>query len=110
MHELSLAEEIAAIVERHAQGRKVSAVTLTIGELAGVEIDSLCFFLKSALKDVAILIDRPTALARCPACGLKQRPEFRQAPCLACGARELEIRSGAEFKVSQIRFAEIHHV
>lgn len=109
MHELSLAEEIALIVARHSQGRPVSRVQLTIGALAGVEIDSLCFFLTSTLKDITIDIEHIAALARCPQCGLEQTPEFRLAPCQACGAAQLEIRSGTEFKVSQITL-ETQHV
>lgn len=109
MHELSLAEEIALIVARHSQGQPVSRVQLTIGALAGVELDSLRFFLSSTLKGVAIDVESTAALARCPQCGLEQTPEFRLAPCQACGATQLEIRSGAEFKVSQITL-ETQHV
>tara|TARA_A100001015_G_scaffold307351_1_gene403085 strand:- start:899 stop:1036 length:138 start_codon:yes stop_codon:yes gene_type:complete len=43
MHELSITQNLVAIVEGHAQGQPVKRVTLEIGKLSGVMADAIHF-------------------------------------------------------------------
>ncbi len=76
MHELSIAEGILEIVERTARAndvKRVKAVRVSIGELAGVDIPSLEFAWTSVRKggpaeNAALEIERPRGEAWCLAC------------------------------------------
>lgn len=108
MHELSLAEEVASIVARHAASlARVSRVTLSIGELAGVEVDALRFALASTLRggkaeSAEVEIVPVTALARCPHCGHEQHIETRFDDCAACGMPGMTLLQGDRMLVSAI--------
>ncbi|MEC7192467.1 MAG: hydrogenase maturation nickel metallochaperone HypA, partial [SAR324 cluster bacterium] len=43
MHELSITQNLVAIVEEHARGQRVKRVTLEIGKLSGVMADAIRF-------------------------------------------------------------------
>ena len=51
MHELSLSSAILETVERHAAGRRVSRVTMTVGALRQVVPDSLDFYFEIVSRD-----------------------------------------------------------
>jgi hydrogenase nickel incorporation protein HypA/HybF len=108
VHEASLADEIAAIVERRAEpGAKVLAITLEIGALAGVEREALLFALTSALAPTraaaaTVHVLSLPARARCPHCDVEQAIEIRFEPCEQCGKPGLEILQGGEMRVRSI--------
>lgn len=107
MHELSLAEEIVAIVERHARGASVRTIVLEIGTLAQVELDALRFALASVQKGTVaeaarVEIQVIEARARCRACGAEQAIETLYDPCEVCGGFEREVLAGKEFRVARI--------
>lgn len=107
MHELSLAEEIVAIVERHAGGASVRTIVLEIGTLAQVELDALRFALASVQKGTIaegarVELHEIEARARCRACGAEQAIETLYDPCGACGGFERELLAGKEFRVARI--------
>lgn len=108
VHEASLAEEIAAIVERRADpGDQVLAITLEIGALAGVEREALLFALESALADTraagaAVHVLNLPAIARCPHCNTDQSIDIRYQPCESCGKSGLEIVQGTEMRVRSL--------
>jgi hydrogenase nickel incorporation protein HypA/HybF len=108
MHEFSLAEEVASIVAANAGClARVSRVTLSIGELAGVEVDALRFALMSTLRggkaeSAEVEIENVPALGRCPRCGSVQHVEARFDDCDACGAAGLQLLQGDRMVVSAI--------
>lgn len=110
MHELSIAEGILEIVERTARAndvKRVKAVRVSIGELAGVDIPSLEFAWDSVRKggpaEGAVLeIDRPRGEAWCLACE-KTVPLARYGdPCPDCGGYRLAATGGTEMRVVDI--------
>lgn len=110
MHELSLAEEVVSIVERHARGSRVSAIVLEIGTLAQVEVDALRFALESVQKGTLaegarVDIESVEGRARCRACGAEQRLETLYDPCERCGSSDREVLCGREFRVLRISLA-----
>ncbi|MEM1347236.1 MAG: hydrogenase maturation nickel metallochaperone HypA [Myxococcota bacterium] len=73
MHELSITQNIVAIVAEKAAGRPVQAVTLRIGELAGVEVEAVRFCFDVCAKGTSVEgakleIEQPPGRGRCTAC------------------------------------------
>lgn len=110
MHELSIAEGILEIVERTARAndvKRVKAVRVSIGELAGVDIPSLEFAWTSVRKggpaeNATLEIERPRGEAWCLACE-KTVPLKRYGdPCPECGGYRLAATGGTEMKVVDI--------
>ena len=111
MHELSLSSAIVETVEKHAEGRQVKHVTLTIGTLRQVVADSLAFYFelvsRGRLCEGATLEQNVVeARVRCIPCGVEwklQNPIFR---CPDCGGSDVEVLSGTEFCVEFIEVVE----
>lgn len=110
MHELSLASSVLSIIEaemsRHP-GRTLTAVTLTVGERAGVELDTFrtamsAVLRSSAWRDAKCVIDIIPSRAQCIACGAVFRPRGAYIECPECGSGACGIISGLEFKVASI--------
>ncbi len=108
MHELSLAEEVASIVATHAASLvRVSRVTLSIGALAGVEVEALRFALASTLRggkaeSAEIEFVGVPARARCTHCSHEQQIEARFDDCEACGMPGMQLLQGDRMLVSAI--------
>lgn len=110
MHEMSLAENVREIIEDAAgtQGfRRVRRIVLEIGELAAVETDALQFcldvVLEGSVAEGATLefITTPGA-GWCASCARTVPVRERYAPCPHCGAYGLELRAGAQMRVSAL--------
>lgn len=107
MHELSLSSAVVATVEKHAKGRKVSVVTLTLGTMRQVVPDSLAFYFDVVSRDTVcegarleqIIVE---ARLRCRDCDTHWRPELPQFRCAACGGADIEVLAGTEFEVDSI--------
>lgn len=110
MHELSLAEGIIDIVERTAltnSVRRVKRVRIAVGELAGVDIESLVFAWLSVRRggcadQAELVIERPAGRAWCIDCS-KEVPLKRYGdPCPICSGYHLSAIAGTELKVIDI--------
>ena len=107
MHELSLSSAILETVLKHAEGRKVNTVELTVGALRQVVPESLDFYWgvvsRDTLCDGARLEQEfVQARLRCNACGVEwglDAPDFR---CAGCEGTDVEVLSGTEFFVESI--------
>lgn len=108
MHELSLSGAVVDTALRHAAGRKVTLVELTVGALRQVVPSSLEFYFQISARDTlcegARLEQREVeARLACKACPAAQwtldQPIFR---CPTCGGSDVEVRSGEEFMVESI--------
>ena len=78
MHELSIAESIVAVAERHARGRRVAAVTVSVGHLRQVVPASLEFAFElitqgTALEGAELVLEEVPAAGLCRACGSESR-------------------------------------
>jgi hydrogenase nickel incorporation protein HypA/HybF len=107
MHELSLAEQILALVEQAAQREgfsRVALLRLQAGALAGVEVPALRFALEalqpgSVLAEARIEIETPPGRAWCGACRMDVEISSRLDPCPRCGHLQLRINAGTELRV-----------
>ncbi len=112
MHELSVASAVLDTVERHAENRKVLAVTLRIGHLRQVIPDSLAFYFEMVARDTLAEGARleqviVPARLRCGGCEqeweLEGTPEFR---CPRCAVSEVAVIAGNELEVDSIEVEE----
>jgi hydrogenase nickel incorporation protein HypA/HybF len=112
MHEMSIA---VAMVEQATEApaakghKKVTAVRLRLGELAGVVADSLrfCFSLACAgtpLDGASLLIDFVPGRARCEPCGAEWATGMPpQLCCPQCEGGWTELVAGRELQITGLR-------
>ncbi len=111
MHELSLSSAILDTVERHADGRKVNTVDLTVGALRQVVPSSLEFYWEVVSRDTVcdgarLALTEVEARLRCKDCDSSwtlDEPVFR---CPSCEGSDVEVVTGTEFFVESIDVVE----
>ena len=112
MHELSLSSAILETALRHADGRKVNSVEMTIGALRQVVKSSLEFYFEIVSRDTVcegarLEVTEIEARVKCNDCDAApwtlDQPIFR---CPACGGSDVEVLSGTEFLVESIDVEE----
>jgi hydrogenase nickel incorporation protein HypA/HybF len=114
MHELALAQEIVAMVGRHVppeQARRVRAVHVRIGELAGVVPDSLEFCFSAVVagtvwESAELVMTRVAAEACCLDCDATFPTQAPGAGCPACGSRVVRMTHGQELHVDAVELAD----
>jgi hydrogenase nickel incorporation protein HypA/HybF len=121
MHELSLATAIVELVERHAEGRRVSVVNVKVGALRQVVPRSLEFQFRfaasgSVCKGARLEQKLIAARLRCEDC----RREWDPAPpparsadelvvsfrCPGCESARFEVTAGEELEVASIEVSD----
>jgi hydrogenase nickel incorporation protein HypA/HybF len=111
MHELSIADAIRAIAERHADGRGVRKVEVRIGHLRQVVPASLEFSWDlvtqgTALDGAELCIEYVPATAHCRACAAEAELEAFPPLCGACGSLDVEVQGGDELLVDALELEE----
>jgi hydrogenase nickel incorporation protein HypA/HybF len=106
VHELGITQEVVALAEQAAAGRRVTRVVFEIGKLSGVLPDAVrfCFELCAEGTSVAgavLEIVEPPGKARCRACGGGVELARPLGQC-GCGSRELDWVSGDELRVREV--------
>jgi len=107
MHEASLAGGILKLVEDAARRegfRRVTALRLEAGRLAGVEVRALRFALEAIAPDTclhgaSIAIDEPAGVAWCLPCSASVALAQRGDACPVCGSHQLQATGGTELRV-----------
>lgn len=110
MHEISLAEEILRIIEESSAREgflHVQSLTLEIGQLAGVDPESLSFALThmppGSLIDGAIIhLEELHGSGYCSSCKKRITIDFGLAPCPRCGHQPLSSIEGTELRVRHL--------
>jgi hydrogenase nickel incorporation protein HypA/HybF len=100
MHELSVAEGLADAALEAAAGRRVEALTISVGLFSGVYADSLAFYLQLLFEDRGLAAPRldlksPPARCRCE-CGLEHGLERAMDPCPSCGGHRRKVLEGRD--------------
>ncbi len=115
MHELSIAMNIVKTVSGEAEKRgaaSVSAVTLRIGELSGVDKRALAFAWDvattgSPAAGSRLEFEEIPLVVSCPACGVERRPESTwQLSCPTCPGAMPAIVSGRELHIVSMEIPE----
>ena len=111
MHELSIAEAVIAIVERHAAGRRVHRVELKVGYLRQVVPSALEFAFEvltdgTVLEGAELSIEHVPARARCRSCRARTTMTAFPLQCDSCGGMDLELEAGEELLVDALELDE----
>jgi hydrogenase nickel incorporation protein HypA/HybF len=123
MHELALARAVVEAAQRHAGGRRVTAVHVKLGALRQAVPGSLRFYFEVVARETGcaaarLELEPVAALLRCAECGREWDPDpqplsehegaLPPLPCFrcpACGAPGEEL-AGDELEVSWIEVEE----
>ena len=111
MHELSIAESIVAVAERHAAGRPVTKVELRVGHLRQVVPSALEFAFQlvsrgTVLDGAELAIEAIPARGRCRACETETTMSGFPLACSACGGLDMEVLAGEELLVDSLELEE----
>jgi hydrogenase nickel incorporation protein HypA/HybF len=107
MHELAIANSVAAVALRHARRRRVLSVELRVGHLRQVVPDALRFAWEMVTPETALagselqLVEVP-ARGRCRACGVESELDGFPLACPACGDLDVEVVAGEELSVESL--------
>ena len=109
MHEMAITQSVVAAVSERLPGERVDRVVLEIGRISGVVCDAVrfCFDVCAAgtrLEGAALEIRETPGLARCEACRAEVALDFPVGVC-SCGSTGLEIVSGRELRIVEVRLA-----
>ena len=112
MHELSLSSAIVNTVVKHADGRRVSVVSLRVGHLRQVVPDSLEFYFEfvargTVCEGAALEQEAVPGVLRCDACTAEWEMDLPFFRCPECGSGEVAVISGNEFEVESIEVEEV---
>ena len=110
MHELSIAVSIVDIAINQAElsnAEKINEVELEIGQLAGIEMESLNFCFESVCKETIadgakLSIDEVEALGECDDCNRRFPVDNYFAICPDCDGTKVDIVQGKELKIKAI--------
>jgi hydrogenase nickel incorporation protein HypA/HybF len=107
VHELSIAEAVVTIVERHAGGRTVRSVELHVGNLRQVVPSALRFAFElltegTRLEGAELAIEEVPARGRCRSCGAETTMDWFPLRCAGCGGLEVELVAGEELLVDAL--------
>ena len=115
MHELSIAEAIVAIAERHARGRggrgRIIRVEVAVGHLRQVVPSALEFAFElvaqgTALDGAELVLEEVPAAGRCRTCGRESRLDGFPLICPPCGSADVEVVAGEELRVESLDVEE----
>ena len=107
MHELAIAESIVAIAERHAAGRRVTRVEVSVGHLRQVVPTALEFAFGllaqgTVLDGAELALEEVPAAGRCRDCGAEGRLDGFPFTCRACGGWDVAVTAGEELRVESL--------
>ncbi len=111
MHELSIAQSILTVTERHAAGRPVERVEVKVGHLRQVVPSALEFAFDllvegTALDGAELTIEEVPARGRCRRCDSETMLSSFPLACARCGSTDLELVAGEELLVEALVIEE----
>ena len=110
MHELSIAESITEVVVKSCEEAgvtTVTAITLEIGRLSGIEVEALKFALDITLKsgpaeNAKVHFEMISGIGTCEACGKESPMDDLFSLCKHCGSYMIHLTQGQELKIKKI--------
>jgi hydrogenase nickel incorporation protein HypA/HybF len=105
MHEASLVLGMIPVIEKHMQdnnGVYVAKVTVKIGRLSGVELNSFDFAFSAVkldypwLKDAELVVNDIPIMYKCKTCSAEFESHDFNFPTCSCGSTDIELISGTE--------------
>jgi hydrogenase nickel incorporation protein HypA/HybF len=111
VHELSIAQALIEIVDRHAAGRRVTRVEVKVGRLRQVVPDALDFAFElvaqgTPVEGAELVLEDVPAAGTCGSCGSDTPlPELPLA-CRRCGSFDVALTQGEELRVEALEIEE----
>jgi hydrogenase nickel incorporation protein HypA/HybF len=111
VHELSVSSAIVDTAVRHADGRRVTAVQVRLGQLRQVVASSLAFYFQIVSRETlceGARLDQevvPAAL-RCADCAHAWEIDMPCFRCPRCGSADATVETGEELQVASIEVEE----
>ena len=110
MHEVSLMKNLLAVVEKAAEREgsdHVDVIHLRLGEMSGVNIDSLTFAFEvlsegTVAEKGRLEFERIPLVIRCNDCNYDSQPETLVFRCPKCESTKMELISGREMEIDYI--------
>jgi len=112
VHELSITRSILEIVnDKAGNGGNVKNIFVLVGELSGIEPDSVSFYFDLMKKDynldgAAITFTTVPAAMKCSKCGLEFKYDPLSWECPGCGNTGISIIKGSECLIESIEVDE----
>jgi hydrogenase nickel incorporation protein HypA/HybF len=111
MHELSIAQSIAAVALRHARGREITRVDVAVGHLRQVVPSALEFAFElvaqgTPLEGAELVLREIPATGACRSCGEESRFDGFPLICRTCGSGDVAIVAGEELLVESLDVEE----
>jgi hydrogenase nickel incorporation protein HypA/HybF len=111
MHELGITRNIVGIVTEAAKGRRVTRVTLEVGQLSGVMASAIAFCFDAVaqgtpLDGAALDIREIEGRARCTHCNTEFPTPTLYTPC-PCGSRETVRLAGEELMIKTLELETV---
>ena len=111
MHEYHIVEGIVkqALEAARANGAlKVTSITLRVGELSGLEEDSIRLYFEdlsrgTILESAEIVVNTVRAKLKCKGCATIFVRENKEFKCPKCGSEDLTRESGKELYIEDIK-------
>lgn len=107
MHELSLSSALLETALRHADGRKVNQVDVTVGALRQVVPASLEFYWDIVARETLcegarLKLEQVEARVGCQSCVDEWTLDVPVFRCPSCGGSDVKVLAGEEFFVESI--------
>jgi hydrogenase nickel incorporation protein HypA/HybF len=107
MHELSIAEALLDVSLRHANGRRVERVEVTVGHLRQVVPDALQFAWGlitegTAADGAELVLEEVPAAGRCRSCNAQTPLPAFPLTCGSCGGFDVDVTRGEELRVEAL--------
>jgi hydrogenase nickel incorporation protein HypA/HybF len=111
MHELSVATAVLNTAVKHADGRRVTLVSVHTGALRQVVPESLRFYWEIVSRDsrcegAALEVVEIEARLRCRECEREWSPSLPLFRCPRCGGAEVDVAAGEELSVDHIEVSD----
>jgi hydrogenase nickel incorporation protein HypA/HybF len=111
MHELSIAEALVGIAERHARGRRVLKVEVQVGYLRQVVPSALGFAFElvsqgTPVEGAELELHEVAAAGTCRGCGSETPLPGFPLVCEHCGGFDVEVTRGEELLVNSLELED----
>jgi hydrogenase nickel incorporation protein HypA/HybF len=111
MHELSIASAVVATAERHAEGRRTTAVRLRVGRLRQVVPESLEFYFGfvtegTVCEGARLELEVVPGRLACSDCAHEWELDAPAFWCPACASSAVTVIAGNELEVESIEVEE----
>ena len=112
MHEMSTCKKLIEQIEKFAEShpdKTIKNVTLSIGELARVDIDELVELFPIAsqgtcAENAELVIEREPILIKCLACNKESNTSIANMNCPFCGSDKTQLLSGTDMLLKELEF------